>query len=126
MYAKNLQEVAKARVAWAKGLSPEDQSKVFRMADDEEEDTGYNKEQRMEDYKSAFEMATSTGEVAGLLTTKDQNQIFMVIVDWNAKAKGRPHMSFSEDMSERVKDLLWQLYNDKNPETKGISLDDIV
>ena len=115
MYAKNLQDFAKARLAWANSLTSEDQSKVFRVEDQVEEETGYNKAQRMEDYKQAFEMATSTGKVAGLLTSKEQNQIFMVMIDWNAKAKGRPHMSFSKDMSDSVKDMLWELFNDKSP-----------
>ena len=50
----------------------------------------------------------------------------MVMIDWNAKAQGRPHMSYSEDMSDEVKDLLWELYSKKNPETPDVSLEDIM
>ena len=50
----------------------------------------------------------------------------MVMCDWNAKAEGRPHFRYTEDMSDSVKDSLWELYMNKSPETQDVSLADIM
>lgn len=35
-------------------------------------------------------------------------------------------MSYTEDMSDSVKDSLWELYSQKNPKTQDVSLADIL